>query len=101
MAHPLTILIASNAYPPAFIGGAELIAHYQALAFRRMGHRVVVFAGEPSASGRYEFREDEYEGLPVYRVRLVSEDYDREFVHFQHDETERRFIELCDHYAPD
>ena len=40
------VLVCTNAYPPHFIGGAELIAHAHAKALQQRGNQVLVFAGE-------------------------------------------------------
>jgi glycosyltransferase involved in cell wall biosynthesis len=98
----VTILICSNVYPPNFIGGAELIAHCQAKRMSELGHRVVVFAGEPMHSGeRHSLRENRYEGLPVFRVNLYPEDYSSEFVNFHHGCVEEHFERLLDRFSPD
>ena len=86
------ILICCNAYPPDFIGGAELIAHSQAKELKRAGFDVTVFTGDIREIGkRHSLRREEYEGLPVYRVRLTAEDFNPEFVNFTHREVEEHF----------
>lgn len=50
---PLKILIVSNFYPPAIVGGAEIVAHRHARLLKARGWEVSVFAGAiPTASHR-------------------------------------------------
>jgi glycosyltransferase involved in cell wall biosynthesis len=89
-------------YPPNFIGGAELIAHAQALELKRMGHDVIVFAGDISELGkRHSIRQEKYEGLTVFRIRLVSEDYQPEYINFYHEKVENQFKEVLNSFSPD
>ncbi|HYO80751.1 MAG TPA: glycosyltransferase family 4 protein [Bryobacteraceae bacterium] len=97
-----TVLICSNAYPPSFIGGAELIAHYQAKALQRLGHRVVVFTGDISDVGdRHQLRYEPFEDLPVYRTRLTGLDYQPDMVNFHHAAVERQFASILQQQRPD
>jgi glycosyltransferase involved in cell wall biosynthesis len=98
----LSIVFCSNAYPPRFIGGAELIAHHQARILRESGHRVAVFAGDGSrGGGGYELTQDRYDGLDVYRVRLGVEDYDSRLVNFVNSGVEERFQAVLAERRPD
>lgn len=97
-----TILICSNVYPPNFVGGAELIAHYQAKVLKAKGRNVIVFAGENGTDGeRYSMRQDEYDGLPVFRIFLQLRDYAAEFVNFSHPKVDSHFNCLLDAFSPD
>ena len=97
-----TILICANVYPPNFIGGAELIAHYQAKQLKERGYKVIVFAGDSTAGiGRYSVRQDDYEGLPVFRVCLDPQDYSSDFVNFSNPAIEAQFNILLDAFSPD
>jgi glycosyltransferase involved in cell wall biosynthesis len=97
-----TILICANVYPPDFIGGAELIAHYQAKALQRAGHEVIIYTGDiAEGPARYDLRHDVYDGLPVYRVHLVGPDYQNDYVNFFHPEVEKQFRGLLEKHAPD
>jgi glycosyltransferase involved in cell wall biosynthesis len=96
------ILVCCNVYPPHFIGGAELIAHYQAKTLQQMGHQVVVFAGGPQAgSERYSVKRERYDGLLVYRVCLHPTDYRAEFINFFHRRVEQHFETLLNEFSPD
>lgn len=81
----MNILIVSNAYPPAFHGGAELVAHAQAKALVRRGHEVRVFAG-----GRGP---EVFEGIAVERVESAGDVYDAG--------VEARFAEILRSRRPD
>jgi glycosyltransferase involved in cell wall biosynthesis len=96
------VLICSNVYPPNFIGGAELMAHYQGLALKRQGWDVAVFAGDLQIEGaRYSVSKQSYDGLPVYRVKLLPDDHSPEFTNFFHEAVERQFVRVLDEFRPD
>jgi glycosyltransferase involved in cell wall biosynthesis len=96
-----TILICANVYPPNFIGGAELIAHYQAKLLTERGYKVIIFAGEMDGGARYSVRQDYYDGLPVFRVRLHPEDYSSDFVNFSNPVIDAHFKNFLDAFSPD
>ena len=99
---PKKIIICSNVYPPNFIGGAELIAHYQAKLLKKRGYGVIVFAGEcDDTRQRYSMRSDHYQGVPVFRVNLHPEDYQLDFVNFSHPPVDSHFNDLLDLLSPD
>jgi glycosyltransferase involved in cell wall biosynthesis len=96
------ILICCNAYPPHFIGGAELIAHAQAKQLQHLGYDILIFTGDPSENGqRHSLRREDYEGLPVYRIRLTYEDYDYKFENFTHKSVEKHFKNILNKFSPD
>lgn len=98
----ISILYCSNAYPPKFIGGAELIAHYQAKHFKSLGNKVSVFAGDGSgARARYKLQKDRYDDLDVFRIALTHEDFDARFVNFFHPAVEEQFRTVLDAVQPD
>lgn len=98
----MRILICCNVYPPKFVGGAELIAHYQGMALRTAGHEVRVFAGEThSGAPRYATSDDDYEGIPVRRIRLTTEDFNPGHANFSHPAVERCFTALLEEFQPD
>jgi len=87
-----TVLVCSNVYPPRFIGGAELIAHYQAKQLQSLGWRVIVFAGDTNPQDkRHDIRHDIYDGIDVFRVYLTREYFHFEFVNFAHRLVEKHF----------
>lgn len=96
------IIFCCNSYPPHFIGGAELIAHAQAKVLKKLGHDVLIFAGELNDSRkRYSVKKDSYKGLPVYRVCLHSKDLSYDFFNFAHEAVEDIFDNLLNDYSPD
>lgn len=98
----MRILICSNIYPPNFIGGAELIAHYQAKQLVAAGHEVQVFTGDTSPGGhRYAMRTTVYDGLTVHRIRLEGMDYHSNFVNFFHPRVEQHFSQCLTTFHPD
>jgi len=98
----MKIIICCNAYPPNFIGGAELIAHFQALELTKKGHEVFVFCGETSGKKkRYVLEKEVYEGLNVNRIHLSPMDYQPEYVNFSHKKVEEHFINLLNNFKPD
>ncbi|RYG87923.1 MAG: glycosyltransferase, partial [Alphaproteobacteria bacterium] len=103
----LRILICSNAYPPHFMGGAELMAHEQALALSRLGHDVRVFAADPLFAGhsaeqgiRHARTDNIYQGIRVYRIATEPEDYSPEFVNFQNSVAEGHFRDVLREFEP-
>src|SRR5581483_8470924 len=96
------VLICCNVYPPNFIGGAELIAHYQAKTLQQRGHHVAVFAGDLQSKGeRHSLKCEEYDGLLVYRVCLHLIDHQAEFMNFFHQRIEQHFETLLNEFSPD
>jgi glycosyltransferase involved in cell wall biosynthesis len=96
-----TIILCSNAYPPRFIGGAELIAHQHAVTLAKAGYRVLVFAGSGHASGkRYSVQEDSLDGIPIFRIQLTADDYAADRVNFQNNLVDDAFSRLLERYSP-
>lgn len=96
------IMICCNVYPPNFIGGAELIAHSQALELKKKGHDVIVFTGDIGEWGkRHSIKSEIYEGLKVFRVRLISQDYQPEYINFYHEKIENHFKDVLYSFSPD
>lgn len=101
-AAPMRILICCNAYPPRFMGGAELMAHEQAKALTRLGHEVRVFAGETGGNrARHARADDLYEGISIHRIALEPEDYSPEFLNFLHPVVDDHFRDILDDFDPD
>ena len=74
------ILIVSNLFPPHVVGGAEIVAHRQALRLRARGHAVSVFAGRVAPAdqaGRLD--RETIDGLPVWRTPVASFEPDDNF----------------------
>lgn len=98
----MRILLASNVYPPNFIGGAELIAHEHAKCLRDLGHEVEVLAGETKPFGKHhETLEDELDGIPVHRISMLPQDYDPAFINFSHKSVESQFDSILQRFHPD
>ncbi len=97
------VLFCSNAYPPKFIGGAELIVEKHARALRSQGYEAAVFAGEGQQTfgPRYALRQDEWNDVPVWRVQLGYEDFANTGVNFVNRPVEERFEEVLDAFRPD
>jgi len=95
------VLFCCNAYPPRFIGGAELIAHQHAIALYSAGHEVAVFAGEGHPIGpHYSVRQDRLDGIPIHRIQLAGRDFAADHVCFQHRQVDDAFSRLLDRYSP-
>ncbi len=96
------VLIVANHYPPNFIGGAEIVAHRQALLLSQSGWDVRVFAGEmvgPKELMDYPpLRREIYDGLDVYRLRYVHEHIGGDFYDAKKARVFRRVLES---FAPD
>jgi glycosyltransferase involved in cell wall biosynthesis len=99
----MRILICTNVYPPNFIGGAELVAHYQGKHLVDAGHEVQVFTGnhQPKKGKRHDLLTEKYDGLTVHRINLVGEDFQPTFVNFSHHRVEQHFTQLLENFRPD
>ncbi|MBB3872953.1 glycosyltransferase family 4 protein [Brevundimonas mediterranea] len=98
----MRILVCTNAYPPRFMGGAELVAHEQAKSLVTLGHEVLVFAGGIVGRGPRHSRTDEfYDGLPVVRIETTEEDYSPAYINFLHPAIEDHFRNVLKSFRPD
>ena len=98
---PKKILLCSNAYPPNFIGGAELIAHYQALELKAQGYEVEVFTGDfNSNTEHYGIKTEIYEGIRVHRVKVTPDDFDAGDINFIHPHIEAHFETIVTTFKP-
>ncbi len=96
------ILICTNAYPPNFIGGAELIAHHQAKALKHVGCDVAVFAGELNNRRRqYKIKCNVYETIPVHRITLHNIDFSGDYINFYNKNIDELFGKLIDDIQPE
>ncbi len=96
------ILFCCNIYPPHFVGGAELIAHFQAKSLQAKGNSVLVFAGESKPRGtRYTLHREAYDGLRVVRIQLGADDYRSDRINFFHREVEDQFQIVLDEFQPE
>jgi glycosyltransferase involved in cell wall biosynthesis len=96
------ILITTNAYPPNFLGGAELVAHEQAKILVRRGHDVIVVAGSLGEIGsRHEIIQRSYEGVQVYYVATTPDDYDYSLLNFVNTEIDNKFRKILEEFKPD
>jgi glycosyltransferase involved in cell wall biosynthesis len=96
----MKLLVVSNLYPPVTVGGAEIVAHRQALALQRRGYDVAVYAGgfpEPDFSDGSLSLED-VDGLPVYRFSLGSLSAGE---NFQWSVSRQRFKSVLSIHRPD
>ncbi len=95
-----SVLIVSNLFPPQVVGGAEIVAHRQALALRDRGFNVTIFAGglpsEGAEPGALDF--ETVSGLPVYRLTMRSLSPDANFFW---EEAASRFRAVFKSAAPD
>lgn len=95
------VLICSNVYPPHFVGGAELVAHQYARGLLRLGHRVLVFAGDTQGRRRrHTVWREAHEGVPVVRVSLGEQDFNPAFATFSHPDLDREFLAVVDEFRP-
>lgn len=96
------VLFCSNAYPPRFIGGAELIAEKYANALRGMGYEAAVFAGDGQGAWglHYAMRREDWKDIPVWRVQLGCQDFANTGVNFVNRPVEERFEEVLDAFRP-
>jgi len=97
----MKILTVVHYFLPTHQAGTEIYAANLAKALAGAGHEVSVFTsedGEPSG-GRFELRDDEWEGLPVYRlIRGEPPDFERSYLD---PEVDAIFRELLQKIQPD
>lgn len=97
------ILIISNYYPPNFIGGAEIIAHNQAITLQKYGFATVM-AVALDVSGRYSLGEtylDKVDGIHVLRIAVPGENFDSRGINFFDPTINTIFEEICELIKPD
>ncbi|MBD3876339.1 glycosyltransferase family 4 protein [Pseudomonas kunmingensis] len=98
----MKILLISNFFPPHFIGGAEIIAHRQALALQARGHEVRVLAGDNSRpQPGYPVLHETFDDMPVTRVALQPADFAPTGNNVAHPEVDDIFDALVDEWLPD
>lgn len=97
------VIICSNYFPPAIVGGAEVIAYHQAKAMQQVYHRtVVVFSTETSGTKvPGNVCVEEYDGLPVVRVSVPALAFDMRGINFFDDSVNKIFSDLCLFLRPD
>jgi glycosyltransferase involved in cell wall biosynthesis len=67
----MKIALVANAYPPFFIGGAEIAAHRQAIELSRRGHELSCFCGySDPARAPYTYSLEDVDGVAVTRVNV-------------------------------
>lgn len=99
----MKILVVSNFYPPHVIGGAEIIAHQQALALARRGHEIHVLAGDTThrSAAPYQRRDEIIDGLPVTRIALQASDFAPTGNNVAHPQVDRHFQDIIAAWKPD
>ncbi len=92
---PLRILQVTNAYPPSFVGGAELVAHEHAVALRDMGHACHVLTADTIPhSHAFQVSYTQHEQIPVCRVRVPPSSFSWRNANFKNAHVEKAFSSL-------
>lgn len=101
-ARRLRVLICSNLFPPYTSGGAEIVAHREALVLKDLGVDVQVFCGrlDENADHSYRVRAENGE-LKKTWVSLSPADISGEWWNFRNDTIRQRFASVLDRFAPD
>ena len=92
----MRIALVANAYPPFFVGGAEIAAHRQAVELVRRGHTVSAFcAWANGALPAYEVTQHTVDGVAVTRVNVPEARFtpERGFANAVVDALFARFLE--------
>jgi glycosyltransferase involved in cell wall biosynthesis len=78
----MKIVLCTHRFLPQFVGGVEIYTLRLAQALQQLGQTVYILVGEPVAKKdlSVEVQEDEYEHLPVIRLRY---DYERRSVAYR------------------
>jgi len=98
----LRVLIASSLFPPHVCGGAEIVAHKEAVILKDLGVDVHVFCGrvDPQADDSYPAVAEEGE-IRKTRVSLRPADFCGDRWNFRNDKVRQRFARVLDDFAPD
>jgi glycosyltransferase involved in cell wall biosynthesis len=97
----MRILVCTNAYPPRFVGGAELVAHQIARQMVQLGHDVAVFAGDLDDSrDHYTMMSDTLDGVRIHRVATRSADYDHRAINYVHSDVDTLFTAILREFKP-
>lgn len=98
----MKILVCSNFYPPNFIGGAELIAHFHLKEMQKIGHEVLVFSGKiDDAKEQYLLENDVFENVPIVKIIAHSRDYNIDTDPLHKPKMIERFARILDSFQPD
>ena len=97
------VIIVSNFYPPNFVGGAEIIAHNQAVALMKQQLAdVFVFALDVTGKHRPgEICYDEPDGIPVFRLAVDGSSFNQTGINFFNQEIDDVFEAICGLVRPD
>jgi glycosyltransferase involved in cell wall biosynthesis len=98
----LRVLICSNLFPPHTSGGAEIVAHKEALILKDLGVEVQVFCGRLDSVADRSYRARTENGaLTTTRVSLSLKDIAGDSWNFHNDTIRRQFASVLDRFAPD
>ena len=101
-ARRLRVLICSNLFPPYTSGGAEIVAHKEALVLKDLGVDVQVFCGRLDGNVDHSYRVRAENGeLEKTWVSLSPADLSGESWNFRNDTIRQRFASVLDRFAPD
>lgn len=96
------VLICSNVFPPHASGGAEIVAHKEALILKDLGVDVEIFCGGLDGNDDHAYRVTAEDGeLRTTRVSLSLEDISGEWWNFNNEIIRQRFVSVLDRFGPD
>jgi len=96
------ILHVIHTFPPYSEAGSENYTKALAQALRRLDHEVAVCHRIADATqGEYRLTEDEYDGLPVYRINNTFRLCDRFEKTYRNTDIDARFGTVLDRFRPD
>lgn len=98
----LRVLICSNLFPPYTSGGAEIVAHREAVTLTDLGVDVHVFCGrlDGTPDHRYGIKSANGELRKTW-ISLSRADMSGEWWNFHNDAVRRQFAAVLDRVAPD
>ena len=98
----MKILHVVSSYLPEATGGTQLQLYQLAREQQRLGHEVVIFA-RTGGNGEddFELLEDEWDGMPVFRLVHNFQDCDRFEKLYTHPTIDRRFRQFLERVSPD
>ena len=101
-ARQLRVLICSNLFPPHTSGGAEIVAHKEALVLKDLGVDVQVFCGRLDGNADHSYRVRRENGeVKKTCVSVSLADISGDWWNFRNDAIRQRFASVLDRFAPD
>ncbi len=101
MSAPRRVLHVVSGYLPGDAGGTQLHLRDLCRAQGSFGWEPVIFTRQDGEGPEFEIQRDEFEGVPVHRLRNNFLDVDRFSLLFEHPGIDAKFVEVLEECRPD